>query len=255
MRWKTKTVIRGNDRKISSRMRAVRINQIIPKRRRVLLTKQYAHSGVSLTAGTTSVYGTAITLLGETVLACNGAHYGHWSTFNPTSEIGNVQPNGRDTMFTLYNAGMLFGIRFHLNVLNCEQSTTFAIVAANSGETDGAGWTRDDFMPPYNKNSQSVRYRQTATIAPTDKIGAFQKTVLNGYIDLSHSLGKTRSILHSDSDWYETSAADSTNYDALTFNVLAMAAEPTETTAANLSYVLTITYDYLCFDAIPISID
>lgn len=254
MRWKTKTVVRGNDRKIGYNIRAVRINQVIPKRRRVILTRQYAHSGINLAAGTVDAYGTAISLLGATAATCDSSNFGYWETYNTTGAVGSLQPNGRDTMFTLYDAQVVMAIKFHLNVLNCEQSTTFAVVVANTTDTQGVNWSRADFLPPYNKNTQGVRYRQHATIAPTDKIGAFQKTVLNGEIDISHTVGKTRSILFSDSTTYESSGAGPT-FVYPTYNVIAMAAEPTAAAAANISYVLTISYDCLFLDAKEISID
>lgn len=263
----------------------------IPGRIRVKLTNTYSFSGVPVPAGTVDTYGAGIGLVADTHanVLLNNPNYFRYSTFAPlhlNGTPGGVQPVGHDTMFNNYERLYLLKATVRVQLLRCDMPVVFAGVWGVADEPlhperyykfYASNYKRDYFLPPYNNvrandkcnrvwklvmpNTENLRLNTnviTFTVDAARMNGMSKSRYVNGgrgTLQVEAAYGHLFELTDRDAEFSNEgdTIGIGTTVNRPFFNVMAMAAEKTTDTAANLSYRVTVDYEVLMTRSFDIS--
>ncbi len=240
--------------------RALRLNAVLSKRKRVLLP-YCGTKGAPLTMVPGTDYkdwGGARSLLydGNTSMSST-ATYGRMSSYLPAGDGSINAPNlhGHDFMFTMYQHAMCVGVKYEVDVL-CVTGGPVRIFAfavgmegADSSPVTGiANLTEEMFCPPYQR--QEYVYMKHKQIAPTTS-NQMIRNALTGYIPYKLvRQGTTWKDRMEDETFWEIKTAEGTNGDAVAiFNIGALQSQIGDSTVV-LSSKVRLYYDMVFFEAL-----
>ena len=178
--------------------RPVRLNGVIPDRRRVWLTHCFTTDCVTLAAtdAPTTEHRGLFAMLAPDKAGQGSAANWRMGTAQCHSSSGaqGDQPHGHDLMYSMYGKAMCMGVKYELDILHAAGAV---IVGAFGGFASADVHTVNPdkvLCPPFERHTSGMRYRKTRVLASNlqgDSTHKMRRNALSGYISAALCLGKT----------------------------------------------------------------